>query len=108
VHVTQVAGEGEAYLGRFTVQGIAGVEFGNSVSNTTFGFGVIPPVGGLPGVNTVNAFTEGYDVRTRFFDQINLKYYFTDNWRDTSAIVTSVARTHSRSAPRLRSISAAA
>jgi hypothetical protein len=80
VHVTQFAGEGEAYLGRFTVQGIAGVEFGNSVSNTTFGFAVIPPVGGLPGVNTVNALTQGYDIKTRFFDQINLKYYFTDNW----------------------------
>jgi hypothetical protein len=86
VHVTQVAGEAEGYFGRFTVQGIAGVEFGNSVTSIATGVGVFPgpnpPFGGgpvPPGVIINSAFIQGYDVRTRFFDQINLKYYLTDN-----------------------------
>jgi hypothetical protein len=87
VHVTQVAGEGEAYWGRFTVQGIVGVEFGNSVTSIATGGGVFPgpnpgPVpGGVPPGSIVNAlFLQGYDIKTRFMDQINLKYYFTDDW----------------------------
>ena len=76
VHVTQVAAEGEYYWQRWTLQGIVGVEFGNSVSSTTTS--VLAPNGPFAGV--VNSFTEGYDVRTRYFDQINLKYYLTDNW----------------------------
>jgi hypothetical protein len=46
-----IAGEGEAYWGRYTLQGIAGVEFGSSF------------------------------VRTRFFDKINVNYYFTDDFK---------------------------
>ena len=57
----QVAGEGELYFGRFTLQGIAGVEFGNSRSET------------------VGGFIDTYDIDTRFFDKINLAYYFTDD-----------------------------
>jgi Hom_end-associated Hint len=30
---------------------------------------------------TVTTFTESYDVKTRFFDQINLAYYPTENWK---------------------------
>ena len=81
VHVTQVAGEGEYYWQRWTLQGIAGVEFGNSASQTsTFVVPPVPPFNlpAIPGVATT--FTETFDVQTRFFDQINLKYYFTDNW----------------------------
>ena len=87
VHVTQVAGEGEAYWGRWTVQGIAGVEFGNSATSVATGGGVFPgpnpPLGqgpAPPGAIVNSAFFQTYDIRTRFFDQINLKYYFTDNW----------------------------
>jgi hypothetical protein len=83
VHVTQVAGEGEAYVGRFTIQGIAGVESGNSVSRTVTATSIVPPGGGVlgvPGVVTTSSFTEGFNVKTRFFDQVNLKYYFGDNW----------------------------
>jgi hypothetical protein len=80
VHVTQVAGEGEYYWQRWTLQGIAGVEFGNSVSSTTVTTSTVPQIGNIPGVATTNTFTEGYDVKTRFFDQINLKYYLTDDW----------------------------
>jgi hypothetical protein len=29
---------------------------------------------------TTTTFVEGYDVKTRFFDQINVKYYINDNW----------------------------
>jgi hypothetical protein len=73
VYVTQVAGEGEYYFGKFTVQGIAGVEFGNSVSTTS----VIPPGGGgSPGLVTNSSFGIG----TRFFDEVNLKYYFDNNF----------------------------
>jgi len=82
VHVGNVAFEGEHYFGRFTLQGIAGVEFGNSVSGTSFATSVVPPAGagGPAGVATTTAFVEGFDVKTRFFDQINLKYYIGDNW----------------------------
>lgn len=80
-HVTQVAAEGEYYWQRWTLQGIAGIEFGNSVSNTSSSTVVtVPAVGINPGVATTTAFIEGYDVKTRFFDQINLKYYLTDDW----------------------------
>jgi len=64
VRVTQVAGESELYWGRFTLHGVAGVEFGNSVS----------------GPDTTNTFIEVFDSKTRFFDQVTLKYYFIDNW----------------------------
>jgi hypothetical protein len=80
VHVTHLAGEGEYYVGRWTLQAIVGVEFGNSVSTTTTGVSIIPPFGPIPGVISTSTFTEGYDIKTRFMDQINLKYYFTDNW----------------------------
>jgi hypothetical protein len=79
-YVTQVAGEGEYYWNRFTVQAIAGVEFGNRTSNTTTTVTTIAQNGAIPGVTTTSVFTEGFDVKTRFFDQINLKYYFKDNW----------------------------
>ena len=82
VHASHVAAEGALYFGHFTLEGIAGVEFGNSVSNTTSTTSIIPQGGpGLPaGVITTSTFTEGFDVRTRFFDQINLKYYIADDW----------------------------
>lgn len=87
IYVGQVAGEGEFYAGRWTLQEIAGVEFGNSGSNTTSVTTVVPPGPtfafggtGIPGVTTTNTFTSAFDVRTRFFDQINVKYYFTDDW----------------------------
>ena len=65
-----MAFEGEYYFGRWTIQGIAGVEFGNFGSSTTTVVGLV----------FTTSFTGGYDIKTRFFDQINLKYYFTDNW----------------------------
>lgn len=61
--VGNVAGEFEGYWGRWTLQGIAGVEFGNSKSEI---------IGNL---------IETYDVRTRFFDKVNLSYYINDNWK---------------------------
>jgi hypothetical protein len=77
VYVTQVAPEVEVYWNRWTFQGIAGVEFGNSGSYAT-STSILPPVGPIPGVATT--YFDTFDVKTRFFDQINLKYYFTDNW----------------------------
>src|SRR5581483_3621576 len=61
--VSHTAVEGEAYLGRFTLQGIAGAEFGDSKTI----------VGALS--------TTIYDGHTRFFDQINLAYYPIDQAR---------------------------
>jgi hypothetical protein len=84
LNVTHAGAEGELYWGRFTLQGIAGVEFGNSASNTILTTSTILPVGTTPGVTTTSTFTDAYDIKTRFFDQINLKYYFTD---DASAYV---------------------
>jgi hypothetical protein len=65
--VSQIAGEGEYYIGRWTVQGIAGVEFGNSATRIT--------------ATTAGTLTETYDIKTRFFDEINFAYYLTDNWK---------------------------
>jgi hypothetical protein len=65
LYASHVAVEGERYWGFWSVQGIAGVEFGNSQSN----------VSALPGVTTIDSFA----VKTRFFDQIDLSYYLTDN-----------------------------
>jgi hypothetical protein len=76
VHVGQIAGEGEYYFGRFTLQGIAGVEFGNSVSNSNTAFSSVGIPFGV--VNTATMTTQGFDITTRFFDQVNLKYYFND------------------------------
>ena len=76
VQVTQVAGEGEAYLGRWTLQGIAGVETGNSATQVTTAIhGPECPSGEAC---FITSSTDTVDIRTRFFDQINLAYYFTD------------------------------
>ncbi len=56
VRVNQVGAEGEAYFGMWSVQGVAGIEFGNSVAGT------VGPV--------IQTFT----IPTRFTDQINLNY----------------------------------
>jgi hypothetical protein len=83
--VTQISGEGELYWNRWTLQGIAGVEFGNTISRTfasaTSTTTITPiPFGSVITVtDNLSALTEGYSVKTRFFDQINLKYYLTDN-----------------------------
>jgi hypothetical protein len=82
VRVGHVAAEGEYYWQRFTLQGIVGVEYGNSVSSSTTAT-TVGPGGGFgqpPAVATTSTFVQGYDVKTRFFDQINLKYYVTDDW----------------------------
>jgi hypothetical protein len=80
VHVSHVAGEAEGYFGRWTLQGIAGVEFGNSVTSSSTGVTVVPPGVGIPGSITTTTSFQTYDVGTRFFDQVNLKYYMTDGW----------------------------
>lgn len=59
--IGQIAAEAEVYFGPFTIQGIAGVEFGNSTSGI------------------VGSFLQTYDVKTRFFDKINFAYYLNDN-----------------------------
>ncbi len=74
VRATHVAFEGARYFGQWTLEGIVGVEFGNSASNVT----TSAIVG--TGVTTVTTVVQSYDVETRFMDQVNLKYYFTDNW----------------------------
>lgn len=85
LQVAHVGAEGEFYFGRFTLQGIAGVEFGNSaavdsVSTTIVAPGPYTLGSGTPGVQTTSTLMDAYNVRTRFFDQINLKYYINDEW----------------------------
>ena len=80
VHATQAAGEFEAYFGRWTLRGIVGAEFGNSASTYFTTTGVIPAAVGIPGLVSTTTFAQGYDVKTRFMDQVNLQYYLTDNW----------------------------
>jgi hypothetical protein len=72
VRIGQIAAEGEYYYGRFTLQSIMGVEFGNTVSNSQTSLLTVPPV------NTFTTVTNGFGGGTRFFDQINLKYYLND------------------------------
>jgi hypothetical protein len=71
--VGHVAAEGEYYWGPFTLQGLVGVEFGNSGSNS------IATLFAGPVFTTTTTFTDSYNIRTRFFDEINLKYYFGDD-----------------------------
>lgn len=61
VRVGHVGPEAEGYFGRWTVQGVAGAEFGNSTSGT------------------VGSVIDTFDIRTRFFDEVNLAYYATDD-----------------------------
>jgi hypothetical protein len=62
VNANHVGPEAEFYAGRWTFQGVAGVEFGNDRSTI------------------VNGLTQTYDVKTRFFDQLNANYYLQDNF----------------------------
>jgi hypothetical protein len=57
IRVAHVGPESELYFGRITLQGVAGVEFGNSGANAT----------------------QTFDVRTRFSDIANVAFYPTDN-----------------------------
>ena len=61
LHAHHVAVEFERYMGQWSLQGIAGVEGGNTRSWN----------------NGITTFT--YDVETRFFDKINLNYYLNEN-----------------------------
>lgn len=74
--MTQVAGEGELYVGRWSLQGIAGVEFGNRASQVT-----TTTTTDVALVTTTTTLTEFYDLKTQFFDKINLSYYPLDNWK---------------------------
>jgi hypothetical protein len=74
VRMGQIAAEAEYYYGRFTLQGIMGVEFGNTVSNSQTSLLTVPP-GGI----TFTTVTNGFSIGTRYFDQINLKYYLNDD-----------------------------
>lgn len=61
VHVAHVGPEGERYFGQWTLQGLAGVEFGNNTSVT------VGPV------------MQNFNIPDRFFDEVNLAYYVQDN-----------------------------
>jgi len=61
VHAGHFGPEAEIYNGRWTAEGVAGVEFGNTKSGT------------------VGSIIQTYSVPTRFFDQVNLAYYPQDN-----------------------------
>jgi hypothetical protein len=107
VRVAHLAGEGAYYFGQLTLEGIAGIEFGNSASSSSV-FGAtasatgapfsstvttLAPVGTTPGIlttttttvttatTTIAILTESYAIKTRFFDQLNLAYYPIDNWK---------------------------
>lgn len=63
VRSSHIGPEAELYSGRWTLQGVAGVEFGNNTSSV------------------VGSVIQTYDVKTRFFDQVDLAYYLQDNLR---------------------------
>jgi hypothetical protein len=63
VRANHIGPEGEWYYGRWTLQGVAGVEFGNTASGT------------------IDGLIQTYSVTTRFFDQVNLAYYLLDDFK---------------------------
>lgn len=64
VDMYQAAAEGEYYMGRFTLRGIAGVEGANAGTFTDAGGTVF-----------------NYDDDTRFFDKIDVAFYPTDDFK---------------------------
>jgi hypothetical protein len=75
VHVGHFGAEGEAYLGRFTLGGVVGVESGNNNAGTTTTLATIS------GPGTLTTVTGSLQSKTRFFDRVSVNYYFTDNWK---------------------------
>jgi hypothetical protein len=76
VNVGHVGGEGEAYLGQWTLRGLAGAEFGNNAATTNSAVIATIPGGFITGT-TINGSLQH---ATRFFDTVTLEYYVTDNW----------------------------
>jgi len=74
VHYSHIGPEGEAYLGRWTLQGAAGVEFGNNAS--AIGSSSVAITNG-----TITTTTAHLAEVTRFFDRATLSYYLTDDWK---------------------------
>ncbi len=83
VHATHLAAEGEAYWGRWTLQGIAGVENNGSANIVTTTIS--------PAINptTITTLTQTVSGGTRFFDQVNLAYYINDNLKAYIGIAMS-------------------
>lgn len=69
--VGRVGPEAEIYLGRVTLQGVAGVEFGSSKS-PTFGFPLFTPTATFLTLNNNS-------VKTRFFDVASIAFYPVDD-----------------------------
>jgi hypothetical protein len=63
VRANHIGPEGELYYGRWTLQGVGGVEFGNTTSAT------------------IGDIIQTYEIKTRFFDQVNVGYYLQDNFK---------------------------
>jgi hypothetical protein len=63
VHIDRYGAEGALYLGRWTLEGIAGVEDGSNKSQV------------------VGTIIQSITLKTRFFDQASVSYYLTDNLR---------------------------
>ncbi len=83
VNAGRIAAEGEYYWGHFTLQGIVGVEFGNSA--TVASTSAITGVNGFGlATTTTSTIFNTFSVQTRFFDEINFKYYLGE---DTSAYI---------------------
>jgi len=61
VRAAHVGAEGELYRGWWTLQGVTGVEFGNTQSAT------------------IGTTIQTFQIATRFFDEVNLAYYPMDN-----------------------------
>ena len=80
VHVGHFGGEGEAYLGRVTLRGVAGVEWGNNKVVSTTGTISTAVTGGTLFTTTTTPMLGNV---SRFYDRVAVDYYFTDNWRGT-------------------------
>ena len=74
IGVARAAAEGELYLGRFTLEGMAGVEGGKRRTETFFS-----PFGGVGGAPFLS--TNIWGLKTRFFDKATVSYYITDNFK---------------------------
>ncbi|HXY57641.1 MAG TPA: hypothetical protein VEH76_03585 [Methylocystis sp.] len=72
VGIGRAAGELEGYIGRITVQGVVGGEFGGRSAVASSAFGVSPFGNAYLGFNW-------YDLHTRIYDHASIAYYLTDD-----------------------------
>ena len=81
VDATHIGPEAAYYMGPLTLEGTTGIEFGNKASGPS-GTVSTPQAGTIPAMTT-SVTSPGYNVKTRFYDEVNLKGYINSDWSAT-------------------------